>query len=196
MQNENNIFTDDGLNNIFNGAIVNNQPIGYRLENPRSDTAPIYSRSYQDKNGVYSANGFIYGIKRRNKRNKALFFPSDWTREQVIETISEAYDTRQIKSGENFTLGTSASGLKIRLWLDENGKVFDAMPLRTNELGEVETKPKRKKGCKICGQPRHTICFNHGNFPKPKLSEMLWRKLRYYSRKLYFSFARNLKFIE
>lgn len=199
MQKQTEIFTNKGLDNIFNGAILTNehgqkQVIGYRLENLHSETCPIYARSYKDKNGVYSGNGFIFGIQRRNKKNKALFFPSDWTREKVIKAISEAYGTQEVKSGQNFILGTSESGLKIRLWLDENGKVFDAMPLRTNEFGEVETRPKKKRGCKICGQPRHTVCFNHGNFSKPKISELIWKRFRYFSRKLYFNFARKLGF--
>lgn len=182
MQNETNIFTNDGLNNIFEGGVLSNQPIGYRLENPQSITCPIYARSPKDKNGVYSGNGFIFGIKRRNKMNKSLFFPSDWTREQVIKAISEAYDTREVKSGRNFILGESANGLKIRLWLDENGKVFDAMPLRINELGEVQTKPKKKK-------------IPQRHCPKPKISELIWKRLRYYSRKLYFNFVRRVGFI-
>ncbi len=198
MQNETNIFTDNGIDNIFNGAILTNengekQPIGYRLENSNSVNCPIYARGHKDNNGVYSANGFVYGIKRRNQRNKSLFFPSDWTKEKVIEAISEAYETREVKNSK--TVGTSANGLKIRLWLNENGKIFDAMPFRTNEFGEVITRPARKrKGCKTCGQPKHSVCFNHSPLPNPKISTLILKKVKFFSRKFYFNLIKNLGF--
>ncbi len=145
----------------------------------------------------HSTSGFVHGYKRRAKRGKARFFPQTWTREQVITAICEAYETKQVKTGVNFILGTSEIGLKIRLWLDENGKVFDAMPLskRDFEIKLGLEKPRNKNKCQICGQPKHRVCPKHHNFPKKGFSKVL-KKLRYYSRKFYFNLARKLNLVE
>jgi hypothetical protein len=197
MQDKIEIFTDEGLSNIFEGLVIPNSTtvIGYRLENQQSKTCLIFSRSPKDILDCYSASGFVHGVKRRAKRGKARFFPRTWTREQVITAICEAYETKQVKTGVSFILGTSEIGLKIRLWLDESGKVFDAMPLLKKDLELEAKKPSHKRICKICGQPKHRVCFEHHNFPKKGFSKVL-KKIRYYSRKLYFNLARKLKLVE
>ncbi len=53
-----------------------------------------------------------------------------------------------------------------------------------------------KQCCKQCGEPKHYICLDHHTMPTPKISELILKKLRYYSRKLYFSLARKLNFAE
>ena len=118
MQNETEIFTENGLSNIFDGAVIinqhgNKQAIGFRWEGVDADKCFIFTRSQSDKNGIYTGNGFVCGIKRKNKTNKSSFFPKDWTRAQVIEAISEAYETRETNSSQTFIIGTSSSCLKI-----------------------------------------------------------------------------------
>jgi Bacterial EndoU nuclease len=201
MQNQTDIFNENGLTNIFDGAVLINEAghkkvIGYRLENPNSENCFTFSRSPMDTNGIYSATGFIRGIKRKNRNQQNAFFPKDWTQEQIVTAITEAYETRETKIGQDLILGTTSSGLKIRLWLDENGKVFDAMPLINNELAVTEKKPKKKNACKICQQPKHSVCVNHNNLPRPKISALIWKRMRYHLKKIYFNLVRTLRFVE
>ena len=53
----------------------------------------------------------------------------------------------------------------------------------------------RRHCCSECGQPKHYICLEH-NLPNPKGTRLskVPKKIRYYSRKLFFNFARNLGF--
>ncbi len=54
------------------------------------------------------------------------FFPRSWNQQQVVDAINAAYDNRNHLSG-NFYEG-AANGIKIRLRLDENGKIKTAFP--------------------------------------------------------------------
>jgi Bacterial EndoU nuclease len=183
-----NIFSESAVQTIFNGLVLPNQTkaIGYRLENQTSKTCLIYARSPKDSFGCYSARGFVHGIKRTGKRNKVYFFPRTWTQEQVTQAIIEAYENRQQKN-INFISGETVNGLQIQLWLDENGKVYDAMPLIKRDLEQSEKRNKvKKRNCSICGKPKHKVCVTHNNIPRPKVHSFIWKRIKFHTRKFYF----------
>lgn len=78
------------------------------------------------------------------------------------------------------------------------------------ELSEVEQMRKEKRAarkkrqrrtlkrhcCEMCGQPKHYICLEHNQNRKESFLKRLFRKRRYYVRKVYFSLAAKLGFIE
>ncbi len=190
------IFSELAIQTIFNGVILPNQTnaIGYRLENPTSTTCFIYAKSGKDSFGCYSAKGFVHGIKRTGKRNKVYFFPRIWTQDQVIQAISEAYENRKQKNN-NFISGETVNGLRIKLWLDENGKVYDAMPLIKNDLENLERRNNGKKRiCSICGNRKHNVCVTHNNFPRPKVHSLIWNRIKFHTRKIYFGLIRKVRF--
>lgn len=199
------IFANTGLVTIFDGVLVpqvdketnklaHYRAIGYRLENKESKNVQVYSISEADSRGVYSANLFLDNVRRRSRRNRSNFFPKDWNREQVTDSIFEAYQSKtQINIANKQYIGQTSDGMTISLWLDESDKVIDAMPLRDGVW--QGRKKKAKRCCKRCGQPKQTICLNHHTYKKKGIEKVL-ASIKRYSRKFYYSLARSLKFVE
>jgi hypothetical protein len=200
MQNKNEIFADNGLSNIFNGALIskakiqptyihNYEVIGYRLESNEVEGVRVAERKPEDFYGVYVAAVYVQTIKRRAKARNSVFFPRHWTREKVIDAIFEAYQNKSVRDAvkEKYN-GKTLDGMPIVLWLDKEGKVFDAMPFRDIARGLN----RKGRTCKICGMKKHLICLkNEQHKGKPFVRKLLGR-IRYYSRKFYFNAAVKL----
>lgn len=86
------------------------------------------------KNGFYSTDLVVDGIKVSK-----TFFPSEWSREQVVEKIYEAYHNF-VKSGVKPKLrpnqkylisGSISEGIEIEMWITQKGKIVTAYPLLT-----------------------------------------------------------------
>lgn len=108
-----------GLHHDFLGYLENINAI--KLENVKVG-----------KFGEYMADVIWNGTITPEK----TFFPKQWTRKQVLESIIEAYDDF-IASGLEPTLtldgkyciaGKSKSGLKIEMWIDQKANVTTAYP--------------------------------------------------------------------
>jgi hypothetical protein len=202
------IFANEGLSNIFDGAAIpaakanENQitpykVVGYRLENNLRANVTIGARTIEDCNGVYKGVLNFQGIRRKSRNKNAFFFPASWTRENVVEAIFEAYQPENfVEIDKGLHIGKTATEMKIAFWLDEDGKILDAMPLGENLPHRKKVKIKKLRLCNQCGRIKQTICVNHHKLPNPKISELIYKKIRRYSRKLYFNFARQLGFIE
>jgi hypothetical protein len=206
MQDKYEIFAEKGLSNIFDGALLpninkqTNQPnnykvIGYRLESVQSERVRVICKMPEDANGVYTATVFFDGIRRKGKSKTSVFFPKHWTKDEITNSIFEAYQNKTVKKpSDNQYIGTSKKGMHIILWLDEVGEVIDAMPFRDVVLESIR-RTKIKRHCSICQQPKHYICLEHHNYKKTEIKKFLDRpakRIRYYSRKVYFNVARKL----
>ncbi len=208
MQDKYEIFADNALLNIFNGALIpqldketnrlhHYRVIGYRIQNLETKTVVVTSKSPKDDKGVYSATIFLYGVRRKGTNGRSFFFPLHWTKDEVINAIFEAYQNRTLKNVEDRLYeGETSDNLKIKLWLDQAGKVTDAMPVRGKCLADTGEKVKKKRVCGICGKPKHTVCLNHHPFPKRRIFGKFRKKIRYYSRKIYFDLARKSGLID
>lgn len=80
----------------------------------------------QDINGVYEANVFIQGVK---KKAKSTFFPRNWSPQKVVNSINEACRNKIHRQG-NLYEGSSEG---IRIYLDESGKIKSAHPIMEKE---------------------------------------------------------------
>ena len=77
-----------------------------------------------DNYGVYEATISING-----KLKRSTFFPDEWTPEQVLDVIDEAY-RKGSTNLKNQKIYTFESGITIELNLDSTGKIRSAYPLR------------------------------------------------------------------
>ena len=60
----------------------------------------------------------------------STFFPRDWSRQQVIDAINEAYDRKVLQPGsENVYVGATAAGMLIKLRLDADERIATAFPM-------------------------------------------------------------------
>jgi hypothetical protein len=84
------------------------------------------------KNGFYSANLVVDGAKVPKS-----FFPSEWSREKVIQKICEAYNDfiksnvipKPRPNGKYLISGYIEEGIKIEIWITKKGKVVTAYPI-------------------------------------------------------------------
>jgi hypothetical protein len=202
MQDKYEIFAGNALFNIFNGALIpiskrelnqvrDYKVIGYRLESVKSEKVRVTARMPEDLNGVYTATTYFGGVRRKGKSTSSVFFPRDWTKDEVVEAIFEAYQNKAIRHiAERQYVGKTQKGMSIILWLDKAGKVIDAMPFRDLIL-EINRRMKAKKFCKICEQPKHYICLEHN--PHKKKQQSVFNEIRKtanrFLRKVRFNFA-------
>lgn len=121
-------FLKGALEHIFEGEINRNgQAVGYHYEKLTNSKAKVIesTRSKEDKNGVYRAKITIEG---KEKNAFSSFFPKSWTMQQIVDTINEAYENKQLESG-NIYNGKTNSGITVQMYLTENNKIISAFPL-------------------------------------------------------------------
>ena len=82
----------------------------------------------QDINGVYEANVFIQGVK---KKAKSTFFPRNWSPQKVVNSINEACRNKIHRQGNLYE--GSSEGIRIWIYLDESGKIKSAHPIMEKE---------------------------------------------------------------
>jgi len=208
MQDKYEIFADNALLNVFNGALIplskqENNPgnhykvIGYRLESVGVENVRVGCRQPEDVNGAYTAIVYVNGIRRKARNGNATLFPKHWTKDRVINAIFEAYQNRTLRDvSTGRYIGEAADGMHVILWLDENDKVTDAMPFR-DELIEFNRNLKRaRKGrgiCKTCGKPKHLICLEHNSQIQVPALIRIPKRIRYHTRRIYFNLVRKSK---
>ncbi len=209
MQNENEIFAENALSNIFNGALVSaskTQPgqiqickvIGYRLEAIEAENVRVAVRQPEDERGIYKATIYLDGARRRAKNRNSSFFPRVWTKREVTGAIFEAYQNKVVRElSQSEYIGKTANGMNVVLWLDRDGKVFDAMPLGDDLTRERRERKRAKRACKICGRPKEFVCLEHNQYKKRKSFPVrLAKKVRYLYRKFYFNVGRSLGLVD
>lgn len=121
-------FLKSAIEHIFEGEINRNgQAVGYHYEGLASSKAKVIesTRSKEDKNGVYRAKITIEG---KEKNAFSSFFPKNWTMQQIVDAINEAYENKKLESG-NIYNGKTKSGITVQMYLTENNKIISAFPL-------------------------------------------------------------------
>ncbi len=60
----------------------------------------------------------------------STFFPKNWSRQQVVDAINEAYDSKVRQPGsKNVFVGRTAAGMLIKLRLDAKEMITTAFPM-------------------------------------------------------------------
>lgn len=84
---------------------------------------------FPDANGVYEATVEIGG---KLKKQPSTFFPKDWSPEQILDAVEEAYGKRVLDSG-NVYKGVTSSGITIEMYIDmNNNKINSFFPVMSD----------------------------------------------------------------
>ena len=84
---------------------------------------------FPDANGVYEAMVEIGG---KLKKQPSTFFPKDWSPEQILDAVEEAYGKRVLDSG-NVYKGVTSSGITIEMYIDmNNNKINSFFPVMSD----------------------------------------------------------------
>ncbi|MCW6076601.1 EndoU domain-containing protein [Clostridium sporogenes] len=122
-------FRNSALNHILEGEINrSNMAVGYHYEKFPTSKGKIIEGTKSSPNdlGVYTGKVQVDGVI---KKAKSSFFPEEWSPQEVIDAINEAYNNKQfVKGTKNTFRGKSVSGLKIEMYIDNKGKIISAFP--------------------------------------------------------------------
>ncbi|MCY8208348.1 T7SS effector LXG polymorphic toxin [Bacillus subtilis] len=120
-------ITKKTVKHVYHGEINRkNKAVGYHHESMMSGSRIIPgTEEVPDINGVYRAKVEVKGVK---KVAKSSFFPKEWDRVKVYNTISEAYkNKKQIR--DNKYIGKTSSGIDVEMYLNKDGSIATAYPL-------------------------------------------------------------------
>jgi hypothetical protein len=86
------------------------------------------TRSGPDANGVFKAKVEVNNIP---KRAASSFFPSFWSKAEVVTAIKEAYASRVMIDPANpsYNEGITSRGITVGMYIDTNGTISTAFPL-------------------------------------------------------------------
>ena len=128
-------FAKKTLEHIFDGTINSKgNATGYHYSKVTDSKGKIISgtESDKDEHGVFTAKVKVNDVK---KNGFSSFYPEDWSPQQVVDAINEAYnDALGDKSNPHGSLWIGYSGnLEIDMYLDNNKKITTAYPIYEGE---------------------------------------------------------------
>lgn len=124
-------FRPGALEHILEGEINRKgDAVGFHYEGLKTAKGTVIeeTRTKPNKYGVYEAEVEVEGVKKRGNRGISSFFPREWSAQDVVDAINEAYDTKQFITGNTYE-GLSEEGVVIHLYLDKNNKIISAFPI-------------------------------------------------------------------
>lgn len=125
-----NFASKDAIRHILEGEINRRgKAVGFHMENmPTAKGIIIEStRSDLDINNIYEAKVVIDGVP---KEAKSTFFPINLTPQQIVNAINQAYSNMSQYRGAMMK-GSTELGFDIGIYLDRNGKISTAFPIKT-----------------------------------------------------------------
>ena len=121
--------TSHTVEHVFHGQINRRgQAVGYHHESMMGGGKIVEIIDPPDSRGIYRAKISVKGI---NKTPVSTFFPKDWNRAQVLNAINEAYENKRIINRQSgLYAGRTSEGLTIRMYINSEGKINTAFPIR------------------------------------------------------------------
>lgn len=124
-------FAEGAVDHIFDGTInKKGEATGYHYDPVSDSKGSIISgtESEPDRHGVFTAKVKVSGVK---KKGFSSFYPSDWTPQQVVDAINEAYDDALSDSSNpqgSLWIGF-AGDLEIDMYLNNKKQITTAYPI-------------------------------------------------------------------
>ncbi|MEC3674201.1 EndoU domain-containing protein, partial [Bacillus velezensis] len=114
------------IKHVYHGEVNRkNKAVGYHHESMMGGNIIPGTEEVPDINGVYRAKVEVKGIK---KVARSTFFPKEWDRIKVYNTISEAYkNKKQVR--DNKYIGKTSSGIDVEMYINKDGSIATAYPL-------------------------------------------------------------------
>ncbi|MGY3779437.1 EndoU domain-containing protein [Isobaculum melis] len=122
-------FQNGALAHIFEGDINRKgKAVGFHYEGEKIKTVRGETIegtvSQPNKEGVYHGKVKIDDI---TKNGFSTFFPKEWTAQEVVDQINQAYENKTFVTGNTY-VGVAASGIKIEMYLNQKDQIISAFP--------------------------------------------------------------------
>lgn len=124
-------FKNDALEHILEGELNRKgKAVGFHYDGLLSKKGQIVSGTETDPNefGVYEAEVKVSDVAKTSNGGKSTFFPNEWSAQDVVDAINEAYDNSTLITGNTYE-GLTNDGLVIRMYLDHNEQIISAFPV-------------------------------------------------------------------
>ncbi|HZS79175.1 MAG TPA: EndoU domain-containing protein, partial [Ktedonobacteraceae bacterium] len=121
-------FAPGAEQHIFEGEInKRGLATGYHWEGTPGTPGEVIpgTETPPDARGVYQAQVRVSGV---TKRGFSSFFPKSMTRQEVLDSIEEAYNNRLHITGNTY-LGETSSGMVVQMFLNTADQIISAFPL-------------------------------------------------------------------
>lgn len=128
---ETDYFRDGAIEHILEGELNRRgQAVGFHYDGLPSKKGKVIEGTETEPNelGVYEAKVEVSGVAKTSNGGKSTFFPLEWTSQDVIDAINEAYIERQFISGNTYE-GLTSEGQAIRMYLDDKDLIISAFPV-------------------------------------------------------------------
>jgi len=124
-------FRQGALEHILEGELnARGQAVGFHYDRLPSKKGKIIvgTKTAPNEHGVFEAEVSVEGVKKESNRGRSSFFPDEWSAQEVVDAINEAYESRQFITGNTYE-GLTRTGVIIRMYLDHNERIISAFPL-------------------------------------------------------------------
>jgi hypothetical protein len=123
-------FAPGAENHIFEGTVKGNNAGGYHWEGDPNTPGTVIpgTETTPDARGVYEAQVSVNGVDKTANGGYSSFFPKSMSKEDVLNTIDEAYNNRVYLRG-NIYQGDTSSGIVVQMYLNSSDQIISAFPL-------------------------------------------------------------------
>ena len=126
-------FTEKSLIHIFEGDINRKgRAGGYHYDMVEGTSGSIIEGTkgpVLNDAGIYEAKVEVNGTPKKANGGKSTFFPDSMSTQEVVDSINEAYSNKIYQEGSRGVyIGNSKEGIKIKMFLTDDGKIITAYP--------------------------------------------------------------------
>lgn len=123
-------FRSGALEHILEGELNGRgQAVGFHYDRLPTKKGEVISgtETAPNEHGVYEAKVEVSGVEKTSNYGKSSFFPLEWSAQEVVDAINEAYDDRSFITGNTYE-GFTSEGVLVSMYLDQNDQIISAFP--------------------------------------------------------------------
>lgn len=126
-------FKNGALEHVLEGELnARGKAVGFHYEVMPTAKGKIIesTESVPNQFGVYTARVEVNGVSKVGNGGTSTFFPKSYTPQNIVDSINEAYSSRQFIQGTRNTFrGQTSSGIIVEMYIDSpTGKIISAFP--------------------------------------------------------------------
>lgn len=124
-------FRSGALEHILEGELNGRgQAVGFHYDGLPTKKGKVITGTETEPNeyGVYEAQVEVEGVEKTSNNGKSSFFPDEWTAQEVVDAINEAYEDRNFITGNTYE-GFTSEGILISMYIDQNEQIISAFPI-------------------------------------------------------------------
>lgn len=162
-------FTEKSLIHIFEGDINRKgRAGGYHYDMVEGTSGSIIEGTkgpVLNDAGIYEAKVEVNGTPKKANGGKSTFFPDSMSTQEVVDSINEAYSNKIYQEGSRGVyIGNSKEGIKIKMFLTDDGKIITAYPTVSEQKGLQMLRREYKLYKSVENRNALTVLYNREDY--------------------------------